>query len=77
MIPTVQSFLNATSGVFQLVWANGGLTVSIDTTHCNGNPIYVFLFCELRGLSSNFHIHLSVSDLYRPRIGLHVFPPAE
>jgi hypothetical protein len=25
---------------------------------------------ELRGLSPNFHIHVSVSDLYIPRIGL-------
>jgi hypothetical protein len=27
-------------------------------------PIYAFLFWELRGLSPNFHIHVSVSDLY-------------
>jgi hypothetical protein len=40
--------------------------------HCNENPIYVFLFWELRGLSPNFHIHVSVSDLYSPRIGLHI-----
>jgi hypothetical protein len=32
--------------------------------HCNENPIYVFLFWELRGLSPNFHIHVSVNDLY-------------
>jgi hypothetical protein len=25
---------------------------------------------ELRGLSLNFHIHVSMSDLYIPRIGL-------
>jgi hypothetical protein len=39
--------------------------------HCNENPIYeyVFLFWEFRGLSPNFHIHVSVSDLYFPRIG--------
>ncbi len=36
--------------------------------HCNKNPIYV-----LRGLSPNFHIHVSVSDLYIPRIGPHIF----
>jgi hypothetical protein len=40
--------------------------------HCNENPIYVFLFWELRGLSPNFHIHESVSDLYIPRIGPHI-----
>jgi hypothetical protein len=33
-------------------------------THCNENPIYVFLFWEVRGLSPNFYIHASVSDLY-------------
>jgi hypothetical protein len=33
------------------------------------NPIYVFLFLELRAFSPNFHIHVSVSDLYVPRIG--------
>ncbi len=41
--------------------------------HCNENPIYVFLFWELRGLSPNFHIHVSVSDLYILRIGPHNF----
>jgi hypothetical protein len=43
--------------------------------HCSENPIYVFLFWELRGFNPNFHIHVSVSDLYIPRIGPHtVFP---
>jgi hypothetical protein len=32
--------------------------------HCNENPIYAFLFWELRSLSPSFHIHVSVSDLY-------------
>jgi hypothetical protein len=32
--------------------------------HCNENFIYVFLFLQLRGFSPNFHIHVSVSDLY-------------
>jgi hypothetical protein len=32
--------------------------------YCNENHIYVFLFWELRGLSPNFHVHVSVSDLY-------------
>ncbi len=40
--------------------------------HCNENPIYVFPEKELCGLSPNFHI-LSVSDLYIPRIGPHIF----
>ncbi len=37
--------------------------------HCNENPIYVFLFWELRSLSPNDHIHVSVSDLNISRIG--------
>jgi hypothetical protein len=40
--------------------------------HCNENPIYVLLFWELRCLSPNFHIHVSMSDLYIPRIGSHI-----
>ncbi len=40
--------------------------------HCKENSIYVFLFWELRGLSPNFHIHVSVCDLYIPRIGPHI-----
>jgi hypothetical protein len=28
---------------------------------------------KLRGLSPNFHIRVSVSDLYIPRIGPHIF----
>ncbi len=34
------------------------------------NPIYVFLFWELHGLSPNIHIHLSVCDI--PRINPHI-----
>ncbi len=30
--------------------------------HCNKNPIYVFLFWEVCGLSPNFHIHVSMSN---------------
>jgi hypothetical protein len=30
-------------------------------------------FLGIGGLSPNFHIHLSVSDLYIPRIGPHIF----
>jgi hypothetical protein len=40
--------------------------------HCKENPIYVFLFWELRCLSPNFHIHVSVRDLYIPRISPHI-----
>ncbi len=38
-------------------------------THCKENPIYVFPGKKLRGLSPNFHIHASVSDLYILTIG--------
>jgi hypothetical protein len=43
--------------------------------HCNENPIYVFLFWKLCGLSPNFHI-LCVRErfiVYNPRIGPHIF----
>ncbi len=42
------------------------------TLHCNENPIYVFLFWELRGLSPNFHTPVAVRDLYIPKIGPHI-----
>jgi hypothetical protein len=42
-------------------------------SHCNENSIYVFIFWELRGRSPNFHIHVSLSDLYIPRICPHIF----
>ncbi len=32
--------------------------------HCKENPIYVFLFWELRGLSPNFHIHTCLWAIY-------------
>ncbi len=40
--------------------------------HCKGNSVYIFLFWELRGLSPNFYIHVSVSNLYITRIGPHI-----
>ncbi len=48
------------------------LTIARDMVHCKGNSVYMFLFWELRGLSPNFYIHVSVSDLYIPRIGPHI-----
>jgi hypothetical protein len=47
--------------------------VLLDGVHCNQNPSYVILFWELRGLSPNFYIHVSVSDLYIPRISPHIW----
>jgi hypothetical protein len=46
----------------------------MDTEHyTDEKTIYVFLFWEMRGLTPNFHVHVSVSDLYIPRIGPHLF----
>ncbi len=41
-----------------------------ESPHCTENRIYVFP--ELRGLIPNSYIHVSVSDLYIPRIGPHI-----
>jgi hypothetical protein len=41
--------------------------------HCNENPIYIFLFGELRGLGPYFHIHVFVIDLHIPRISPDIF----
>jgi hypothetical protein len=48
-------------------------SISRYIVHCNENPIYLFTEKELRGLSPNFYIHVSVSDFYIPRIGPHIF----
>jgi hypothetical protein len=42
-------------------------------THCTKNPIYVFPEMKLRGLIPNSYIHVTVSDLYIPRIGLPIW----
>ncbi len=42
-------------------------------THCKEISIYVFPEKELRGLSPNVHIHVSVTDLYIPVIGPPIF----
>ncbi len=44
--------------------------------HCKENPIYVFPEKKLRCISPNFHIHVSVSDLYIPMIGPPIFTAA-
>ncbi len=44
-------------------------------SHCTaifGNSVYIFLSWELRRLSPNFLIHVSVGDLYIPRIDPHI-----
>jgi hypothetical protein len=45
--------------------------------HCNENPIYVFLFWELRGLSPNFHIHVTVGDFIYSQDRSTYFPSVE
>jgi hypothetical protein len=40
---------------------------------CKEYSIYVRPEEKLRGLSPSFHIHVSVSDLYIPTIGPHIF----
>ncbi len=37
---------------------------SLPFTHCNETYIYVLPEKEWRGLNTNFHIHVSVNDLY-------------
>jgi hypothetical protein len=41
--------------------------------HCKEIWIYLFPEKELRGLSPNFHTHVSVSDLYIPTFGPPIF----
>ncbi len=41
--------------------------------HCKYISIYVLPGKELHGLSPNFHIHVSVSDLYIPTFGPPIF----
>jgi hypothetical protein len=41
--------------------------------HCKEISIYIFPEKELRSLSPNFHIHVSVRDLYIPTIGPPIF----
>jgi hypothetical protein len=47
------------------------------TPHCNENPIYVFLFWEMRSLSPNFHNHVYVSGFIYYRDWSTYFPAAE
>ncbi len=41
--------------------------------HCTKNPIYVLPEMKLRSLILNSGIHVPVSDLYIPRIGLPIW----
>ena len=57
-------------GLLSRMWIS---LVGSGVVHCNENPPCVFLFLELRVLSPNFHIHVSVSDLYILTIGAPIF----
>jgi hypothetical protein len=48
------------------------LIINAYTLQRKSHLLYVFLFWELCGISPNFHIHVSMSDLYVPRIGPHI-----
>jgi hypothetical protein len=65
--------LNSWAEVDKISQFPGLSDLRIQVPHCNENPIYVSLFWELRGLSSNFHIHKSVSYLCIPTTGPHIF----
>jgi hypothetical protein len=41
--------------------------------HCKENPIYVFLFWELRGVRPNFHIHVHLKAIYLFPGLVHIF----
>ena len=56
----------------ELVGSNLEIT-AIGQKPYNENSSYVFPEKELRGLGPNFHIQVSVSDLYIPKIGPHIF----
>jgi hypothetical protein len=47
-----------------------GVAVATLQRHNTQNSKQIFPEKELSGLSPNFHIHVSVSDLYIPMIGL-------
>jgi hypothetical protein len=46
-----------------------GLVGSIALQHCKEDPIYVFPEMKLLRLVRNFHIRVSVRNLYIPTIG--------
>jgi hypothetical protein len=45
--------------------------------HCKEDPIYVFPEMKLLGLFPNFHIYVSISDLYIPTINPPIFAAAK
>ncbi len=55
-----------------LVMENPEFCVGATYTATKVPVMYIFPEKKLRGLSSNFHIHVSLSDLNIPRIGPHI-----
>ncbi len=49
------------------------ITAQRITVHSKEDPIYVFQEMKLRGHVPNFHIHVSMSNLYIPMIDLPIF----
>ncbi len=72
VIPSLNPIKKMECGLKGLFWDFTYLFRAADL-HCNENLIYVFPEKELCGLSTNFRIHVSVSDLYIPGIGPHIF----
>jgi hypothetical protein len=66
--------LTAISGLdFSYTLFNTVSSANPQIPHCTENPIYVFSEMKLCGLILNSYIHVSVSDLYIPRIGLPIW----
>jgi hypothetical protein len=65
-------YLEPAAGGVRLNVSTWGQDSKVTFIRYSKNRNYVFLLCELRGLSPNFHSHVSVSDLYIPRIGPHI-----
>jgi hypothetical protein len=69
ILTTVPVFLH---GVYRMILVYDCLRrrwIQCCLKHCKEIRIYVFPERELLGLSPNFHIHVSVSDLYIPTFG--------
>jgi hypothetical protein len=54
-------------------YRTGRLYISSFRSSCTARKIlFMYSFSMKCGLSPNFHIHVSVRDLYIPRIGIHI-----
>ncbi len=62
---------NKVRPAFYTIQVENAVTWRTDCWTLQGKP-HVVLFWELRGFSPSFHIHVSMSDLYIPRISPHI-----